>query len=33
MNLSIELLAHHYIIGVRGDQDVLRRRCVAVLKA
>ena len=32
MNLSIGLLAHHSITGVRGDQEVLRRKYVAVLR-
>jgi hypothetical protein len=31
-DLSIEFVAHHSIIGVRGDQEVLRRKCVAVLE-
>ena len=30
MNLSIKLLGHYFIIGIRGDQEVLRRKCVAV---
>jgi hypothetical protein len=31
-DLSIEFLAHHSITGVCGDQDVLRRKCVAVFE-
>jgi hypothetical protein len=31
-DLTIEFLAHHSITGVRGDQGVLRRKCVAVFE-
>jgi hypothetical protein len=30
--MTVVLLAHYSIIGVPGDQEVLCRKCVAVLK-